>query len=521
VLAIRGDDFADSRLDRSGQALRMSSPVESGEVSVGTRAAAVRSPRVRLLRALDDPVVYPLGAEATITVVVATCLAGFIASLNAQITATAGPAIVRDLGGLQHYSWVSTGYLLASVVTIPLFGMLSDIYGRRGLFLAAILIFSTGSLIAALAPSFGVLVGGRVVQGVGAGGLGPLALAVMGDLIAPRARGRWQAVTGLGVVTAAVCGPLIGGWVTVHLSWRYAFLVSLPLAVAALAAVWFKLPPRTTRHDRKVDYTGAALLAVGATLALVLLSSRELSLDSLAPAAASAAFLAAFVAHERRVHDPMLPIRLLKRRSIAAANVALAMVGASMLGTITYVPLLVQNVIGLPPTSVGRVLIPLTLAWIAGTVIAGQIVSRVGRSRPILLAGPPITALGFLLLSRANAGSSIDSVGLAAVCVGLGLGLMVQTLIVFVQNEATASEVGSTTASAEFSRWAGAVTGVALMGTALSSRIGSAEHNVPPERLAAGLHVAFLVGLVFAATAQLSVFLLRDRGLRNEVQNTI
>jgi len=417
-----------------------------------------------------------------------------------------------------------TGYLLASIVTIPLFGRLSDIHGRRNLFSAAIAIFAAGSILASAAPSLPVLVAGRVIQGLGAGGLGPLALAVLGDVIAPRARGKWQAVGGTIAATAAAAGPLVGGWLTDHASWRIAFLATLPLAAAALAVIWLGFGRFGERHARPVDYLGAALLTAGTTVGLYAVSTGGVDRawsapGTVGPLAASAAILIGFVAWERRAPDPILPIALLRMRPIATVALGAFALGAGMLGTITYVPLFVQGVLGRGATSAGEVLIPLTMSWFAASIVAGQIVSRTGRPRPVLLLGAPLAAVGFLLLAQLGRHASIAVAARDVAIVGWGFGLMAQTFIVVVQDAAPRAELGAATASAEFSRWVGALVGVAAMGAIVAAHVGrGGAHSAPPAVLAAALHTAFAVGIGLSALAFVAVLLLPDTELRASVQ---
>lgn len=476
---------------------------------------------VALRTELSDSTVYPLGARRTLVVLSGTYLGGFVASINQTITATALPRIVDDLGGLRHYSWVFTAYILASIVTIPLFGKLSDVHGRRPAFVAAIVLFSVGSVLSGLAPTLPVLVIGRAVQGLGAGGLGPLGLAVMGDVIAPRARGKWQAANGMVLACSAVGGPLLGGWFTDHASWRLAFFASLPLSAAALGVVWFGFGRFGHRERKPIDWTGALLLTVGTGAGLFGLSDGGVDLPWLsAPIVgallASVLLIATLVMVGRRAEDPILPFALLRRRRIAAADIALFCVGASMLGAVTYVPLFVQAVVGGSATSSAAALIPLTLSWIAASIVAGQVVSRTGRPRQVLLVGPPLAGVGFALLTTAGADAAIGEVIRDVVIIGAGLGLMIQTLLVVVQDAAPPGQLGAATASAEFSRWIGALTGVAAMGSILATRVGpSAARGAAPAVVAAGLHGAFAVGLGIAALAFAAALALPDVHLRD------
>lgn len=457
-------------------------------------------------------------------VLAATYLCGIVASFNQTVTATALPRIVSDLGGLDHYSLVFTSYILASVITIPLFGSLSDVHGRRPMLLAAVVLFSTGSIVAGLAPTMNVLLAGRVLQGLGAGGLGPLAIAVMGDIIAPRARGRWQAATAAVLICSNVGGPIVGGWLTDEASWRLAFFASLPLAAIALAVVWFGFAESPSHEQRTIDYPGAALLVAGSGLTLYGVSipgggHAWQDPQTVVPVAVGVLVLCGFVAWERRAVNPILPIDLFRTRAIAAGALGLFTVGASMFGAITYVPLFAQGVLRESATHAGTVLIPLTLSWIGATVVAGQIVSRTGRVRPVLLAGPPIAACGYVLLATMGPNVSLYVLVRDVVIVGCGLGLIFQNFILAMQNSAPSGRLGAVTASAEFSRWIGALVGVAAMGAVVAhSTAGGRAATSSPDQLASALHGAFLLGVGVVAVGLVAAVLVPDIELRAQFE---
>lgn len=470
---------------------------------------------------MNDRSVYPLGRRRTLVVLAGTLLGMFLASINQTLAATALPSIVGELGGLGHYSWVFSAYVLGATITIPLYGKLSDLYGRRPLFAAAIVLFSAGSVVAGLAGSMELLVAGRAIQGLGAGGLVPLGIAVIGDIIAPRARGKWQAVNGTVFALSAVGGPTIGGWIADNASWRLAFFVTLPIAALALAVVWFGFPEPAERRRRRIDYLGAALLAGGAGAGLLAASAGGIDYAWSSPVivgllVASVALLVAFLAWERRAEEPLIPLELLRTRAIASADLALLAMGAATFGTLTFVPLFVQGVLRQSATDAGAVLTPLMLSWIGTSIVAGQIVSRTGRSRPVLLAGPPLMAIGFGLLATmgvdATTGDAIRNVAI----LGAGVGLMMQTLVVVVQDAAPRELLGVATASAQFSRWIGSSVGVTLMGAIVAARIGNPSFGgTTPTELAAALHPAFAFGLVVVAVAFVAVLCVPDTKLRS------
>lgn len=469
---------------------------------------------------MNDRSVYPLGKRRTLIVLAGTLLGMFLASISQTIAATAMPRIVSELGGLEEYSWVFNAYVLGATITIPLYGKLSDLYGRRPLFLAAITLFSAGSVVAGLAGSMEVLVAGRALQGLGAGGLIPLGIAVIGDIIAPRARGKWQSLNGVVFATAAVAGPLLGGWIADNTTWRLAFFVTLPVAGLALTVVWFGFGRRPRTEGRRIDYPGAALLTIGAGAGLAAASAGGVDYAWGSPViigmlVASAVFLAAFVAWERRAAEPLVPLGLLRRRAIASADLALFAIGAAAFGAITFVPLFMQGVLRESATASGAVLTPLMLSWIAASVIAGQVASRTGRPRPVLLAGPPFLLAGFSLLATMDAGATTGEAIRNVVVLGAGLGLMMQTLIVVVQNAAPRELMGVATASAQFARWVGSAIGVAVMGAVVAARLGSSTlEGASPAAIADALHPAFLAGVGITVIALVAVLLLPDTTLR-------
>ena len=469
---------------------------------------------------MNDRSVYPLGRRRTLVVLTGTLLGMLLASVNQTLAATALPSIVEELGGLGHYSWVFSAYVLGATLTIPLYGKLSDIHGRRPLFAAAILLFSAGSVAAALAPSMELLVAGRALQGLGAGGLIPLGMAVIGDIIAPRARGKWQAVNGTVFAASAVAGPMLGGWIADNASWRLVFVVSLPLAAAALAVVWFGFGSFGVRARRRIDWIGALLLTLAAGSGLVAVSSGGVdyawtSAVVLGLLGASAVFAALFALWERRAPEPFVPLLLFRRRAVVSAEVALFALGAAAFGTITFVPLFVQGVLGESATSAGAVLTPLMLAWIGAGVLAGQVISRTGRPRPVLLLGPPLMAAGFALLATMGPDASVTDAVRNVVVVGVGVGLMMQPLVIVVQNAAPQPLMGMATASAQFSRWIGSTIGVTVMGAIVAARLGDpAAAGAAPGLLANALHPAFVVGVVLAGLAAAAMLALPDLTLR-------
>jgi EmrB/QacA subfamily drug resistance transporter len=475
---------------------------------------------------MNDRSIYPLGKRRTLIVFFGLMLGMLLAALDQTIVSTALPRIVRDLGGFQHYSWVFSAYMLGATVTVPLYGKLSDIYGRRPFFLLGIILFSTGSIISGLATSMGMLIAGRAIQGLGAGGLIPLAIAAIGDIIPPRRRGKWQGVTGAVFAASSVLGPATGGWLTDNASWRWCFFVNLPLAALALTVVWFGFVRRPRREEHSIDYVGAVLLTAGAAAGLLAAVWGGTEYPWSSPVViglfvTAAVLLGSFVFQERRAKEPILPLELFRERIFSAAAVAVFALGAAMFVTIIYVPLFVQGVLGESASDSGAVLTPLMLGIITTSMVAGQLVSRTGHYRPVLLAGPPLLATGFFLLAGLGVHSSQLDVTRDVVIVGLGVGLMMQTLTVAVQNSVSRRVIGVATASTQFFRTVGATVGVTVMGAIVTMRLGGNPAGASPARLAGALHPVFVIALGLAAIVFIAVLFVPHLELRQTMEEKV
>jgi EmrB/QacA subfamily drug resistance transporter len=459
----------------------------------------------------------------------------FLAALDQTIVATALPRIVSDLGGLSSYSWVFTAFLLASTVSVPIWGKLGDIYGRRPLFLVSIPLFLLGSALCGLAQSMPQLVVFRAVQGLGAGGLIPLALATVAAIVPPRDRGRYQGLIGGTFATASIAGPALGGLIADNTTWRWIFYVNLPVGGLALLVIWLTMPRRTQRREHSIDYVGAALLAGGTTALLLGLvwGGREypwLSPPVLGSLAAAAVLLAAFALVERRAPEPILPFDLLRRRNVAVGVASIGLVAMCMFGTISFVPLFVQGVIGTSATASGVVLTPLMLGAVTMSIVSGQWVSRTGRYKANALAGPVVLGAAMALLASMDVDTTRNEALRNMVVAGIGMGLMMQIFVITIQNSVPLRTLGAATALAQFSRAIGATLGVTLMGVIVNQGLrpaaqnGTVVHRLPPElrvELAAALRPAFLAAAGLCVLVLVLVALgMRETPLRRGFEET-
>jgi EmrB/QacA subfamily drug resistance transporter len=437
----------------------------------------------------------------------------FLAALDQTIVSTALPRIVSDLGGLSQYSWVFTAYMLASTVTVPLYGKLGDVYGRKPLMLFAIVVFLVGSALCGTAQNMNELVLFRAVQGLGAGGLIPLAIAVVGAIIPPRDRGRYQGLIGSVFGSASIIGPAVGGLIVDHTTWRWIFYVNLPVGALALAVITVTMPRRAPQKDRSIDWGGAALLGASSTALLLGLvwGGGQYAWTSghvLGALSAAAIVFALFLLYERRVPETILPFNLLRNRIVASSLICMALVGMAMFGTISFVPLFVQGVIGTSATSSGVVLTPLMLGAVTASFVSGQWVSRSGRVRPNAIVGPIVLTTGMFLLWRMGVATTNGEAARNMVVSGIGLGLMMQVFVLAVQNAVPRKAIGSATALTQFARSIGGTLGVTLMGVIVNQGLphGAGRSAVihrlrGPLRiaLAHALQPAFLAGMCVSA----------------------
>ncbi|MFJ8104986.1 DHA2 family efflux MFS transporter permease subunit [Streptomyces sp. NPDC096132] len=407
----------------------------------------------------------------------ALLLGMLLAALDQTIVSTALPTIVSELGGLEHLSWVVTAYLLASTAATPLWGKLGDQYGRKRLFQIAIVLFLIGSALCGMAQNMPQLIAFRALQGLGGGGLLVLSMAIVGDLVPPRERGRYQGLFGAVFGATSVLGPLLGGLFTEHLSWRWVFYVNLPVGVVALAviATVLRIPRKETRHV--IDYLGTLLIASVATCLVLVASLGGTTWDWGSPQIVGLAVLgvvlaAVFVAVERKAAEPVLPLKLFRIRTFTLSAVISFIVGFAMFGAMTYLPTFLQVVQGVSPTASGVHMLPMVAGMLLSSTASGQIVSRTGRWKVFPLTGTAVTTLGLLLLHQLDENSSTAEMSAYFFVFGLGLGLVMQVLVLIVQNAVAYEDLGVATSGATFFRSIGASFGVAIFGTVFAGRLG-------------------------------------------------
>jgi EmrB/QacA subfamily drug resistance transporter len=480
----------------------------------------------------------------------ALMLGMLLAALDQTIVATALPTIVGDLGGLNHLSWVVTAYLLTSTCSTPIYGKLGDLYGRKKIFQVAIVVFLVGSALSGASQTMTELIAFRGLQGLGAGGLMALAMAIMGDILSPRRRGRYQGYM-VGTFTfASVAGPAIGGFFTEHLSWRWCFYVNIPLGLAALVvtASVLNLPFRQVRH--RIDYLGAAMLVAGvSTLLLVTVWGGTVypwgSPQVVMLALGSLAVLALFVWHESRAAEPILPMRLFRNNTFTVTNCSGFLAGMAMFGGTVYLPLFLQLVTGLSPTLSGLLLLPMMVGMTATSIMTGRLISRTGRYKVWPIAGGILMPTGMLLLSTMDPQTPVWKAGLFMLPLGMGLGLIMPVMIVAIQNAVSQEDMGAATSANVFFRSMGSAFGVAIFGAVMNSRLAYwfprlvpasahvtaravafspvAVHHLPGPvqdgiiaAFANSLHTVFLVAAPIAALTLPFAFALKEVPLRDE-----
>jgi len=478
-------------------------------------------------------------------------LAMLLAALDSTIVSTALPTIVSELGGLEHLAWVVTAYLLAQTIVTPIYGKLGDLYGRKIVLQSAIVLFLIGSALCGLSQTMTQLIVFRAIQGLGGGGLVVTTQAVVGDIVPPRDRGRYQGIFGAVFGLSSIAGPLLGGYFTTHLSWRWIFYVNLPVGIAALVVLAATLPSLGRRVVRAIDYVGAGLLAVVLS-SITLLSdlggttypwSSPLSLGLVAISLLS---LALFIVVERKAPEPVLPPHLFRQQTFVITSTVGLIVGFALFGSVTYFPLYLQIVKGVSPTASGMEMVPMMGGMLVTSIASGQLISRTGHYRIFPLLGTAVMTIGLFLLSRLTPETSNTIASLLMLVLGVGLGMVMQVLVIAVQNDVDYRDLGVATSGATLFRLIGGSLGTAILGALFAGRLSAnlarslpagdaadvatrnmsaqAMQQLPPgarvayaQAFTASLDTVFLVATVVCAVGFVLAWFLPERPLRATV----
>src|SRR5216683_5259314 len=426
--------------------------------------------------AIAVPEPQPLSATASrgriIAILIGVILGMLLAALDQTVVGTALPRIVASLGGFNHYAWVVTAYLLASTVSIPLYGKLSDIYGRRLFFLGGMVIFLAGSALAGTSQDMTQLIIYRGIQGLGAGALMPIVQAIIGDIFPSAERGKWQGLIFAAFGLTTIIGPTLGGWITDNWGWRWVFYVKMPVGIIAILTAGFVMPKLVNRRQHIIDYLGVVTLIAGTVPLLLAFSWAGTqyawgSWQIIGLFIFSAVMLVTFFWLETRATEPIITPRLFKNSIFLVSVIAMFLLSAGMFGAILYLPLFVQGVIGDSATNSGVVLTPMMLGFMFSSLVGGQLLSRTGRYKILAIFGFSVAAVGMFLLSRMSATTSNGLISLNMIVTGLGIGVMMSLFTIVVQNAFPFRQLGAVTAGLTFFRSIGSTIGVAVMGSLL------------------------------------------------------
>jgi len=495
------------------------------------------------LRMESNVPMLPLSRRQRILVTLGVMVGMFLAAMESTVVSTAMPTVVATLGGIERFSWVFSGYLLTATITMPLWGKLSDLYGRRTMYQIGVAVFLVGSFLCGAAMTMNQLIAFRVVQGIGAGALVPIALTIIGEIYTVRERTRMQGVFSSVWGIASIIGPLAGGYITETFSWRWVFFINLPFGIVAAIIIGMFLtePARTTRPS--IDVAGAVSLTAAITLVLIGLTEGAQFFGWMHPATLGAFALAglllvAFVAIEKRATDPIVPMDLLQGRVIAISTISGILVGMALFGTMAFIPLFAQGVLGVSATTAGSALTPLLLCWVLASVVGGRIMHATGLRNTVAL-GLGLVMAGFFILTTFGKGSSMLWLMADLGLMGAGMGLSVFTLLVATQASVERERLGIATSLTMFARTIGGSIGVSVLGSLLASGLatrmlaaGVAPGTLDPNRLLepaaratlsaesvelmstaldGSLHIVFWIGAVVAAAAFLTAFMLPKR----------
>jgi EmrB/QacA subfamily drug resistance transporter len=453
-------------------------------------------------------------------VLIGIMLSTGLVAIDATVIATAVPSVVAELGGFAEFPWLFSVYLLAQAVTVPVYGKLADVFGRKPVMLFGIGLFLVGSVLCGGAWSMGALIAFRAVQGLGAGAVQPMSMTIVGDLYSLEERAKVQGYIASVWAVSSVVGPTLGGIFSEYVSWRWIFFVNIPLCLIAAATIGLRFHERVDRRRPRIDYAGAGALTVALTLLILgLLEGGQAwawgSPQSVGVLGAGAVLLGVFVAIERRAADPVVPLRLLRNRLLVATNLVAACVGAVLLGLTSYVPTFVQDVLGTGPLVAGFALAALTLGWPISASQSGRVYLRIGM-RSTALIGAAVVILGSALLLLLDESSSVFQVGATSFVIGLGMGFTAAPTLIAAQSAVRWQQRGVVTGTNMFFRSAGSAVGVAVFGALVNATLGGAgvdSDHVPPGALTAAVHHVFLGTAVLAVVMLAGALLMpRDRG---------
>jgi EmrB/QacA subfamily drug resistance transporter len=450
----------------------MTTPADTPSTAAAVGAAASDQDQ------LPEPGMQPnYLSHRQILIVLCGVMAGMLLfALDQGIVGTALPRIVSELGGLNQLSWVVTAYLLTSTASTPLWGKISDLYGRRLIFQVAIVIFLIGSALSGLSQNMPQLILFRALQGVGGGGLFAIALSIIGDVIPPRERGRYQGYFGAVFGVSSVAGPLLGGWLTDGPGWRWIFYINIPVGLAALVVTSMALKMPVVRRQHQIDYLGAAAIVGAVTCLLLYLDWRGneygwTEAGSLLLLAGTLFLTAAFVFVERRTSEPIIPLRLFRNQVFSVGNAFAFLAGIAMFGTIIFLPVYLQAVKGFSPTQSGLALLPAIIGIFSTSITSGQLITRTGRYKIFPVIGAVVMTGAMVLLSRLDVDTPFWQVAIFEYLFGAGLGFTMQTIVTAVQNSVEYRDMGAATSSTTFFRQMGGSVGAAVFGAVLSSRL--------------------------------------------------
>ena len=502
---------------------------------------------------LDRTTPSAIGHKQILVAFSGLILAMLLAALDSTIVSTALPTIVGELGGLEHLAWVVTAYLLAQTVVTPVYGKLGDLYGRKIVLQSAIVLFLAGSVLCGLSQNMTQLILFRAIQGLGGGGLAVTTMAVVGDIVPPIDRGKYQGVFGGVFGLASIAGPLAGGYFTTHWTWRWIFYINIPFGILALFVLAATLPSKSERVSHAIDYWGALLLAVFLT-AVTLVSDFGgttypwSSAIMIALISITIVSLGGFIMVERKAAEPVIPLRLFANRTFAVTSVIGLIIGFALFGSVTYLPVFLQVVKNVSPTSSGLQMLPMMGGMLVASITSGQLISRTGRYKIFPILGTGVATGGLVLLSRVSVDTTTATTSVAMLVLGIGIGMVMQVLVIAVQNDVEYRDLGVATSGATLFRLVGGSLGTALLGAIFSARLNTSlatmasslgpagvAHGprgmstrdlaaLPPAARSAYLHAfassldsVFVLAAIVAGVGFLLTLLLPERPLRRTV----